>query len=158
MRTGKEEYGANEDYPEPSMHFTYIFNIFVMFQVFNFINARKLNDELNIFEGLGRSKLFVLIVFLILVIQFIFLTLGHRAINVAKWGLDLKGWLICLGFGATELIVSFILKIIPFEKCFCFCCAPKIREEGQKKKANYRSMNNIVRNPTNNFLRAILCR
>jgi len=33
----------------PSRHYTYIFNTFVMLQFFNFFNARKLNDELNIF-------------------------------------------------------------------------------------------------------------
>lgn len=31
-----------------SRHFTFIFNTFVMMQVFNFINARKLHEELNI--------------------------------------------------------------------------------------------------------------
>lgn len=28
-----------------SRHMTFIFNTFVMFQVFNFLNARKINDE-----------------------------------------------------------------------------------------------------------------
>ena len=31
-----------------SRHFTFIFNAFVMMQLFNFINARKLHDEVNI--------------------------------------------------------------------------------------------------------------
>ena len=30
-----------------SRHFTFIFNVFVMLQVFNFLNARKLNDEVD---------------------------------------------------------------------------------------------------------------
>lgn len=32
-----------------SRHFTFIFNTFVMLQIFNFLNARKLHEELNIF-------------------------------------------------------------------------------------------------------------
>ena len=32
-----------------SRHFTVIFNVFVMMQVFNFINSRKLYDEINVF-------------------------------------------------------------------------------------------------------------
>lgn len=32
-----------------SRHFTFIFNTFVMMQVFNFINSRKLHDEVNYF-------------------------------------------------------------------------------------------------------------
>jgi Ca2+ transporting ATPase len=59
MRTAD---GATKDYEDvydkthvPSRHFTMIFNTFVMLQYFNFFNARKLNDELNIFEGLGNK-------------------------------------------------------------------------------------------------------
>lgn len=32
-----------------SRHFTFIFNTFVMMQLFNFLNARKLHEEINIF-------------------------------------------------------------------------------------------------------------
>ena len=39
-----EEYGN-------SKHFTFIFNTFVMMQIFNFLNARKLKDEWNTFGG-----------------------------------------------------------------------------------------------------------
>ena len=87
-----------------------------MLQVFNFINARKLNDELNVFEGLDRSKPFVIIVFLIIIIQFLLLTFGHAALNVVTWGLQPIGWLVSIGIGATGLISSFILKLLPLEK------------------------------------------
>ena len=36
----------------PSRHFTIIFNAFVFMQIFNFLNARRINDEKNIFEGM----------------------------------------------------------------------------------------------------------
>lgn len=35
----------------PSRHFTIIFNTFVWMNIFNFLNARRIRDELNIFEG-----------------------------------------------------------------------------------------------------------
>ena len=35
----------------PSRHFTLVFNCFVFLQIFNFVNARKLQDEINIFQG-----------------------------------------------------------------------------------------------------------
>ena len=38
------QYGA-------SRHFTFIFNTFVMMQIFNFLNARKIRDEMNVFSG-----------------------------------------------------------------------------------------------------------
>ena len=61
---------------------TYVFNVFVMMQVFNFLNARKIGDELNIFAGnfiyltqnnyfLGilENSLFLVIVFMIFFLQ-----------------------------------------------------------------------------------------
>lgn len=34
-----------------SRHMSCVFNVFVYMQVFNFVNARKVNDEVNIFQG-----------------------------------------------------------------------------------------------------------
>ena len=36
----------------PSRHFTIIFNTFVWMQIFNFINSRRIRDEINVFEGI----------------------------------------------------------------------------------------------------------
>ena len=61
--------GTEDDYKEeyddpdigPSRHFTYIFNIFVLLQLFNEINSRKIMNELNVFEGIFRNPLFSII-------------------------------------------------------------------------------------------------
>mmetsp|Transcript_25963 Transcript_25963/g.25217 ORF Transcript_25963/g.25217 Transcript_25963/m.25217 type:complete len:154 (-) Transcript_25963:268-729(-) len=50
----EEEYG-------PSRHMTNIFNIFVFFQIFNMVNAKKINDELNIFKGLCNNLIFLVV-------------------------------------------------------------------------------------------------
>jgi Ca2+ transporting ATPase len=44
---GKEDYNDHQTDPDvgPSRHFTYLFNIFVMMQLVNEFNARKINDE-----------------------------------------------------------------------------------------------------------------
>jgi len=63
--------GTNSDYHDkaeligPSRHFTYVFNTFVMMTVFNFINARKIKDELRFYEGILKNYLFILIVIFI---------------------------------------------------------------------------------------------
>eukprot|EP01062_Namystynia_karyoxenos_P074555 TRINITY_DN714_c0_g2_i3.p1 TRINITY_DN714_c0_g2~~TRINITY_DN714_c0_g2_i3.p1 ORF type:complete len:1222 (+),score=357.41 TRINITY_DN714_c0_g2_i3:123-3668(+) len=41
---------------------TVIFNVFIYMQVFNWFHARKLYDEVNPFEGFGRSPMFIPIV------------------------------------------------------------------------------------------------
>lgn len=48
----REDYGKEIEKFTYSRHFTYLFNVFVMMQLVNFFNARKLNDEKNIFAGL----------------------------------------------------------------------------------------------------------
>ena len=46
----------------PSRHYTFVFNTFVMMQIGNFFNARKLQDEVNIFSGIISNYLFGVIV------------------------------------------------------------------------------------------------
>lgn len=49
-----------------SRHYTYLFNCFVWLQIFNLINARKIKDEINIFKGIIRAPIFlVILVFII---------------------------------------------------------------------------------------------
>jgi len=57
IRTGKAytSFGTEYDYAPfekaygPSRHMTFVFNVFVFMQIFNFINARKIQGELNVF-------------------------------------------------------------------------------------------------------------
>uniref|UniRef100_A0A8B9KF25 Calcium-transporting ATPase n=1 Tax=Astyanax mexicanus TaxID=7994 RepID=A0A8B9KF25_ASTMX len=60
----------------PSEHYTIIFNTFVMMQLFNEINARKIHGERNVFDGIFRNPIFCSIV------------LGTFAIQVGSgfWG------------------------------------------------------------------------
>ena len=52
-----------------SRHMTIVFTSFVMMQVFNMINARKIHDEWKIWEGLLGNKMFVVIWIVIFVVQ-----------------------------------------------------------------------------------------
>jgi hypothetical protein len=49
----------------PSRHMTFIFNMFVWFQIFNLISARMINDELNIFARFFDNITFLAIVLFI---------------------------------------------------------------------------------------------
>ena len=46
----------------PSEHYTIIFNTFVMMQLFNEINARKIHGERNVFDGIFANPIFCSIV------------------------------------------------------------------------------------------------
>lgn len=86
-----------ELYRVPSRHFTIVFNTFVMMQVFNFFNCRKLQDELNVLEGLTKNWLFLAVVILICCLQVVIVTFGSTAFSLySYYGLTLTHWLICV--------------------------------------------------------------
>ena len=48
-----------------------VFNVFVILQIFNMINCRKINDEINIFDGIRKNKMFIAVWLIIVIGQFI---------------------------------------------------------------------------------------
>ena len=97
----------------PSRHFTYIFNIFVLMQLFNEFNARKIQDELNVFEGLRKSPMFVVIWFITIGFQILMVEVGSWAFSCHFLGLTGIQWLICVGFGALPMIWRLVLLLLP---------------------------------------------
>ena len=85
---------------------TFVFNTFVMMQVFNFINARKIHDEVNfnviqknVFEGLCNNFMFVAIVGIIFALQIILVTFTGYAFGVYSYfGLHPVQWLMSVIF------------------------------------------------------------
>lgn len=63
----------------PSEHYTIVFNTFVMMQLFNEINARKIHGERNVFEGIFNNLIFCTIVFGTFVIQVLIIELFLKA-------------------------------------------------------------------------------
>lgn len=109
---GKDaDYNKDAKEETPSRHFTIIFNTFVFLQFFNFLNARKIEDEKNIFHNLFNNMLFFVIIFIILGLQIILVTFGGRALDCySNFGLKIEQWLICIGLGSIGLIVALIAK------------------------------------------------
>lgn len=53
----------------PTVHFTIIFNTFVLMQLFNEINARKVHGERNVFTGIHTNAIFIGVVIGTLIAQ-----------------------------------------------------------------------------------------
>lgn len=97
-----------------SRHFTFIFNTFVMMQLFNFIACRKIHEEPNIFAGILSNKLFIIIVLCVLCLQCVLVTFGGEGLQVYNnYGLTVKQWLISMAIGWLTLPINFILKQLP---------------------------------------------
>jgi magnesium-transporting ATPase (P-type) len=74
----------------PSRHLTVVFNLFVLFQIFNMLGARKINDELNIFEGILTNAMFLGVWLVIVLGQFFIVTFGGWAMKVHLDGLTIQ--------------------------------------------------------------------
>ncbi|KAE8611737.1 hypothetical protein XENTR_v10012578 [Xenopus tropicalis] len=95
----------------PSEHYTIIFNTFVMMQLFNEINARKIHGERNVFDGIFRNPIFCTIVLGTFAIQIVIVQFGGKPFSCSPLQLDQWMWCIFLGFG--ELVWGQVITSIP---------------------------------------------
>ena len=108
---------AYENANGSTSHLTIVFNVFVVYTLFNQINARVLDDSLNIFIRINKNFFFPLITLAELVLQIIIIFFGNAAFKVVEHGLTGKQWGICIGFSAITFVLSVIVKFIPLDKC-----------------------------------------
>ncbi|XP_042621752.1 plasma membrane calcium-transporting ATPase 2-like isoform X10 [Cyprinus carpio] len=98
----------------PSEHYTIIFNTFVMMQLFNEINARKIHGERNVFDGIFRNPIFCSIVLATFVIQIVIVQFGGKPFSCSP--LDLEKWMWCVFLGMGELVWGQVISTIPNSK------------------------------------------
>ncbi|XP_065740902.1 plasma membrane calcium-transporting ATPase 2 isoform X2 [Phocoena phocoena] len=95
----------------PSEHYTIIFNTFVMMQLFNEINARKIHGERNVFDGIFRNPIFCTIVLGTFTIQIVIVQFGGKPFSCSP--LQLDQWLWCIFIGMGELVWGQVIATIP---------------------------------------------
>jgi Ca2+-transporting ATPase len=94
------------------VHSTMLFNIFIWFQIFNVFNARKIYGEINCFEGIfSRSRTLLCVFGVVAGLQVIAVELCGDFLKTTQ--LNWWRWLICVGFGATEMILGLIVRLVP---------------------------------------------
>ncbi|XP_035244078.1 plasma membrane calcium-transporting ATPase 2 isoform X10 [Anguilla anguilla] len=98
----------------PSEHYTIIFNTFVMMQLFNEINARKIHGERNVFDGIFRNPIFCSIVLGTFGIQIVIVQFGGKPFSCSP--LDLDKWMWCVFLGLGELVWGQVIATIPNSK------------------------------------------
>lgn len=94
----------------PTQHFTFIFNILVMMTLFNEFNCRKLNGSLNVFSGIHRSHLFLVIWITSFILQVVIIQYGGYAFFTEELSAD--QWLWCILFGVGELVFAQIVVMV----------------------------------------------
>lgn len=83
-----------------------LFATFMMAITFNGFNART--SHMNPFEGLGRNKSFLIVMFAIFAMQFIFVTFGGSVLSVES--LSPMSWLICVVLAFLVVPIDMIRK------------------------------------------------
>ncbi|RVX21757.1 putative calcium-transporting ATPase 13, plasma membrane-type [Vitis vinifera] len=89
---------------------TLIFNTFVLCQVFNEFNARKLEKK-NVFKGLHKNKLFLGIIGMTIILQVVMVEFLKKFADTERlnWG----QWGACIGIAAASWPIGWVVKGIP---------------------------------------------
>eukprot|EP00877_Chromochloris_zofingiensis_P010936 jgi/Chrzof1/6096/Cz17g09160.t1 len=103
-----------------------LFNAFIFCQVMNEINARRINDELNVFEDLHKSPIFLAVIVITIGLQVIIIQtpvsnfFKIAPLNGPEWGVS-----IAIGLGAVP--VSIATRLITR-------CLPTIRRKRTQRE------------------------
>uniref|UniRef100_A0AAY4CYS0 Calcium-transporting ATPase n=1 Tax=Denticeps clupeoides TaxID=299321 RepID=A0AAY4CYS0_9TELE len=101
----------------PSEHYTIIFNTFVLMQLFNEINARKIHGERNVFDGIFSNPIFCSIVLGTFAVQIVIVQFGGKPFSCAP--LNVEQWLWCLFVGVGELLWGQVIATVPTSHLKC---------------------------------------
>uniref|UniRef100_A0A4W4ENI4 Calcium-transporting ATPase n=1 Tax=Electrophorus electricus TaxID=8005 RepID=A0A4W4ENI4_ELEEL len=101
----------------PSEHYTIIFNTFVLMQLFNEINARKIHGERNVFDGIFSNPIFCSIVLGTFGVQIVIVQFGGKPFSCAP--LNMEQWLWCMFVGVGELLWGQVIATVPTSHLKC---------------------------------------
>lgn len=90
---------------------TIVFNTFVWMQIFNEFNNRRLDNKLNIFEGVHRNAFFIVINIIMVAGQIMIIFVGGKAFQIKR--INGTQWAICILCALPCLLWAIVLRYIP---------------------------------------------
>ena len=100
---------------------TLIFNVFVWMQIFNQYNNRRLDNKMNILEGVQRNYFFIGIQVIIIAGQIMIIFVGGQAFSIHR--LNRAQWIYSIVLGFLSIPVAAFIRLIPDD--FIRRCIPK---------------------------------
>ncbi|KAH9025710.1 hypothetical protein EDB83DRAFT_2526782 [Lactarius deliciosus] len=94
---------------------TLVFNAFVFAQIFNLFNCRRLDQKLNVFEGVSKDRYFMAIISIEVAVQVLICFVGGAAFGVTHIGA--REWCISVALGCISLPLGALIRLIPNEPC-----------------------------------------
>jgi Ca2+ transporting ATPase len=95
----------------PSVHYSMLFNVFVMMTLFNEVNMRKLGNQRNVFAGIMGNPVFWYVIVVTIFAQAILIEHGGLAFGTAP--LSVAQWFICIAFGAGTMVWHQLIIFLP---------------------------------------------
>lgn len=126
---GIEESWGHDDWTENNgKHFTLFFHCFVMLQIFNEINCRKVSlSQVNVFSNFFNNWMFQFILVTTFLVQICIVQFGGKYVRCSK--LSLNEHLICLAVGVSALVVGVVVRVAVATYRFKGFKSSKKREE-----------------------------
>lgn len=97
------QHAHSEKEPTPTVHYTIVFNVFIWIQIFNLFNARKVNTDINVFDGIFRNKFFPIIWVCIAIVQILVMNIPRVDFAFGLTRLSWDHWLWCIGLGLVAI-------------------------------------------------------
>ncbi|KAF4822798.1 Calcium-transporting ATPase 2 [Colletotrichum tropicale] len=94
---------------------TLVFNVFTFMQIFKLVNSRRIDNNLNIFEGITKNKLFALMMTIMAAGQVLIVFVGGAAFKVER--LNGPQWGISLVLGFLSIPVGVLIRLVPDSVC-----------------------------------------
>ena len=96
---------------ETGKHYSIFFNVFVLLQIFNEINARKLkHTEVNVFENFFNNPMFLIIIVSTIIIQLTMIKYGGKSMKTVE--LSFNENVLCLLLGSISLLSGLFVKLV----------------------------------------------
>lgn len=90
---------------------TLVFNQFAFCQIFNLLNARRLDREINVFRGLFQHYWFLSVFFIMIAGQVLIVNFGGTAVQVTR--IDGKFWAFSVTIGLASLPLGACVRLLP---------------------------------------------
>jgi len=98
---------------DKTQHYTMVFNVFVLMQLFNEVNSRKIHNELNVFEGVMKNAYFIVIVIGTLLVQIALIEIPGVNTAFGCTNLTYDQWVASILLGASVIPLNVLFHMVP---------------------------------------------
>ena len=97
-------------------HYTVVFNLFVFMQVFNEFNARKVNEEFNVFHNIHTNYIFLGVIIVTVFVQILVVEIPGINTFVGCTHQTFYQWFVTILLSSLGLLIGVLVRLIPMPR------------------------------------------